>query len=662
MKKFFNKFPNSPKKQQEILLFCAGAMILVLAALWISGDGPEKFSFNKFSNAVAQAFNQEGSTQVANPWIHGVKYDNLQWWCGNTAYDARNSACSTSEKNAGDGNPAPRSCTAGSGDGDLCSNDNVRNVYGVFSVYDKTNAANNGYTAYFTAKSTGNRHSVIWDYPSKIESWSGSAWFEVSNKQVNYINREYLFDFKDSNNSSSGSTNDLVFNWTFDVGYKDNPLQAGEADTTRLRVPANTPIVFDWECQAIQTSYFTDNAGFLGGGNVRVGHRLNLFDRSINSFPGINAAAGTYEVTAFADFDYEMQCRTGAHAEIQSGSYRHTYPARNGRNLILQVEVVNTGDAAINASVNVPATSIIPAGGSQAPAVDIDWQADWVYSASLTGPTVTTNPSFTTQSCSRTACNGQKTVSTGAFNSPGVRTYTLSYTTYGASASSPTTNTVTDSVNVQCTSNSTWTGGQCVCNGPTYVQSGSQCVVQNSPSLDINASPSTVDSGQTSTITWSASNVSSCYVQGSNGDGGSGVWTGLTHTGSGRTTSPLTSNTTYTLYCTTGSGSPYTDTVTVSVNGAPEPEVDPTIASFEATPDSVRAGNTTTLVWSINDLEAGDQCMITSSSPAFDDYAVVATPGEIETPEITQPTSFTLSCAGGAEQITVMVLPSVIEI
>ena len=71
------------------------------------------------------------------------------------------------------------------------------------------------------------------------------------------------------------------------------------------------------------------------------------------------------------------------------------------------------------------------------------------------------------------------------------------------------------------------------------------------PSLSISASPTLVQAGGTSTITWSASSVNTCSVSEDNPDFADS-WSG---TSGSETTSGLTAQTTYTLNCTTDGGS-----------------------------------------------------------------------------------------------------------
>jgi hypothetical protein len=89
-----------------------------------------------------------------------------------------------------------------------------------------------------------------------------------------------------------------------------------------------------------------------------------------------------------------------------------------------------------------------------------------------------------------------------------------------------------------------------------YSTGGSQL-----PSINFASVPDTITSGQSSVLTWSTSNATSCT--------GSGGWTGTIPT-SGTQTVSLTQSTTYTLSCTgTGGSASQSTTVTVSTPSTP---------------------------------------------------------------------------------------------
>ncbi len=78
------------------------------------------------------------------------------------------------------------------------------------------------------------------------------------------------------------------------------------------------------------------------------------------------------------------------------------------------------------------------------------------------------------------------------------------------------------------------------------------------PTVSLSASPLSITSGQSSTLTWSSTNATSCTA--------SGGWTGAKSTSGTQSVSP-TINTTYTLTCT-GSGGSASQSVTVTVTAA----------------------------------------------------------------------------------------------
>lgn len=95
----------------------------------------------------------------------------------------------------------------------------------------------------------------------------------------------------------------------------------------------------------------------------------------------------------------------------------------------------------------------------------------------------------------------------------------------------------------------------------TYGCSGGGCLPPPVPSGNITASPVLVHRGDTSQISWTAHNVTSCTVTENNADINDS-WTGASGT---RTSSPLHQQTIYTLSCTGIDGSHFTDSVTVNV-------------------------------------------------------------------------------------------------
>jgi hypothetical protein len=96
---------------------------------------------------------------------------------------------------------------------------------------------------------------------------------------------------------------------------------------------------------------------------------------------------------------------------------------------------------------------------------------------------------------------------------------------------------------------------------------GQSSLQNTTPSLTLHATPSLVRSGDTTTLTWSASNVlgNSCKVTSAQDTlaNGTGNWAGALS--SGATSGPITSQTTYTLSCTGLDDSALTQSATVNI-------------------------------------------------------------------------------------------------
>ena len=81
----------------------------------------------------------------------------------------------------------------------------------------------------------------------------------------------------------------------------------------------------------------------------------------------------------------------------------------------------------------------------------------------------------------------------------------------------------------------------------------------SAPTINFSASDSVVNAGDSTTLTWSTQNASSCAA--------SGGWSGSRATSGSELAGPLSANTTYTLTCTASSGGNALVMTTVFVNG-----------------------------------------------------------------------------------------------
>jgi hypothetical protein len=107
------------------------------------------------------------------------------------------------------------------------------------------------------------------------------------------------------------------------------------------------------------------------------------------------------------------------------------------------------------------------------------------------------------------------------------------------------------------------------------------------PTLTLSASPASVTAGSSSTLSWSATNATSCTA--------SGGWSGTLAVSGSQTTGSLATATNYALACT-GAGGSVSKTVSVTV-ASPSQAAVPTVA-LAASPTSVQAGGTAMLTWS----------------------------------------------------------------
>jgi trimeric autotransporter adhesin len=180
----------------------------------------------------------------------------------------------------------------------------------------------------------------------------------------------------------------------------------------------------------------------------------------------------------------------------------------------------------------------------------------------------------------------------------------------------------------------------CTGHGGTAQQSTTVSVTQHTPTVTFVASPSTVTSGSGSTLTWAATNATSCAVSGA----WSGAWSGTKGTSGSQATGALTANQTYGIMCT-GAGGSATQSATVSVIKA-APAV-----TLSASPSTVKSGASTTLTW--NSTNA------TSCTASGGWSGNESTSGSKTTTALTATTSYMLTCTGtggpASQSVTVTV-------
>ena len=144
-----------------------------------------------------------------------------------------------------------------------------------------------------------------------------------------------------------------------------------------------------------------------------------------------------------------------------------------------------------------------------------------------------------------------------------------------------TTETTTSGSEVVSPTTTTTYGHTCTGPGGSVTDSVTVTVSHDRPGVTFTASPTSIVSGGSSTLTWTSSNATSCASDG---------WTSSTAT-SGTTVVSPASTKTYGLTCT-GQGGSTTRSATVTVSASA-----PT-ATLTASPSSITAGASSTLTWS----------------------------------------------------------------
>jgi len=144
------------------------------------------------------------------------------------------------------------------------------------------------------------------------------------------------------------------------------------------------------------------------------------------------------------------------------------------------------------------------------------------------------------------------------------------------------------------------------------------------PAVALTANPVSVNSGGTSTLTWSSTNATTCTA--------SSGWSGVKAASGTESTAPLSAATSYTLTCT-GPGGSANQSVTVTVAPPPAPAI-----TLSANPAAVTSGGSSTLTWTSTNA--------TSCSASGGWNGIKAANGTESTAPLSTATSYTLTCTG----------------
>jgi len=177
--------------------------------------------------------------------------------------------------------------------------------------------------------------------------------------------------------------------------------------------------------------------------------------------------------------------------------------------------------------------------------------------------------------------------------------------------------------------------------------------VPSSPSITLSASSSSINSGQSVTLTWQASNATSVTITASAGSSTRNVVNGSQLSGTVQDSPPQTTTYTATATGPGGISSPQTAIVQVAHNTPPPP---PQITQFIANPTQVNAGQTTTLTWATSNATS---ITITPTLPVGDDSGPLPTTSSATIP-VSATTTFSITATGpggnaGPKTLTVTV-------
>ncbi len=275
---------------------------------------------------------------------------------------------------------------------------------------------------------------------------------------------------------------------------------------------------------------------------------LNITPKSLPDIPtgNGNSSIDTAYVTWYADNATSVTLSPGVGAVSHSGT------------LLLKQTVTTTYTLTATNSYGSTVKQATVTMGASAPAPTITISASPTTITSGSSSTLTWSSTDTTSCTASGSWSGSKATSGSQSVSPTISsTYTLSCTGSGGSTSNSASITVTTGTQV--------------------------------PTVNFSASPTTITSGSSSTLTWSSTSATSCTA--------SGAWTGSKATSGTQSVSP-TSNSTYTLDCTgTGGSATQSTTITISTPGQPSPDCTKAITVIDA------LGHTWTIAynWTLRD-------------------------------------------------------------
>jgi uncharacterized repeat protein (TIGR01451 family) len=166
----------------------------------------------------------------------------------------------------------------------------------------------------------------------------------------------------------------------------------------------------------------------------------------------------------------------------------------------------------------------------------------------------------------------------------------------------------------------------------------------NNPTVNLTADDTTIDSGDSTILRWNSNNADTCTAS-----GGSNGWSGNRNLSGTFGTGALTSDRTYSITCSNGSGSA-SDSVTVRVEDTNEEEVSVDISADDT---DIEYGSSTVVRW---DSDNADDCRASSGSNGWSGDRDLA--GSFRTGTLTTDTTYRIRCTnddGGSDDDSVTV-------
>lgn len=199
-----------------------------------------------------------------------------------------------------------------------------------------------------------------------------------------------------------------------------------------------------------------------------------------------------------------------------------------------------------------------------------------------------------------------------------------------------------------CT-NPTPSGNGRYCSGPSTQSYTNPSCGGQAPTVTISASPSRIDSGDDSRITWDSDNATSC-----NASGGTNGWSGSRARSGTFDTGALYDTKTYSITCTNSYGSD-TDAVTVYVDDNNNNDNDSVSVTISADRTSIGYNESTIIRWRPRD---ADSCRGTGGTNGWSGRKSTSS-DDFQTGPLSRTTTFSITCENGndsdSDSVTVRV-------